>query len=301
MLQSEPLILLLGIIAATPWIATIILLRKRSCKKIDPFTNGYIIAAFLFTTTIILSSLQSLPVTSFIEAYISLSYTVSYLGGVTSILYVLLKVYYPRKLNQQILLTVSTLALLTKIYDHIDWAVTPVPYPEEVLTISHTLIVLLTVSWIILTVKAYRIVKIEILKTRLKLLAFAAILILIEVLIIVVPGTPLYDYWWLTGAILVTPFSILGALAVTYKHEYLDKLIGLETGGIKGTREEKTIAILTKHTSKEGSCEYYDPNLKSKCKLDPSSYRLEDCKGLKYRNGFICPKILRQERKQQDA
>ncbi|WEU40232.1 MAG: hypothetical protein OdinLCB4_007115 [Candidatus Odinarchaeum yellowstonii] len=299
MLQLEHLIITIGFIASTPWIAAITVFCRVGCRKTDPLTKGYIAAAFFFASTIIIASLQALPLTPSVEAAVNLSYTLTYLGGVTAILHVLLKVYYPEKINQKILFTAALAALITKTYDYIDWAVIRVPFAEAVLTVSHILIAALTVSLIVLAVYAHIRVQTKILKTRLKLLTAAVIFLLAELLIIVVPGNPLYEYWWLTGAILIIPFSTLGAISVTYKYKNILKIISLESAEeFKPSRvEERIIAVLTKYTSRKFSCEYYDPALKSKCKLDPSTYRFEDCQGLKYRDGLICPKIVEYERK----
>lgn len=57
-------------------------------------------------------------------------------------------------------------------------------------------------------------------------------------------------------------------------------------------REDRAKARLQKYTSNPNECPFYDTVLKSKCKIDPDSYRLYDCKGICFIKGDYCKYLV---------
>ncbi|MCS4540769.1 MAG: hypothetical protein HY929_00370 [Euryarchaeota archaeon] len=53
-------------------------------------------------------------------------------------------------------------------------------------------------------------------------------------------------------------------------------------------REDRLKALGLKYTSNSGECPLYDTSLNSKCKLDPDTYRLYDCRGIWIIDGICC-------------
>jgi hypothetical protein len=53
-------------------------------------------------------------------------------------------------------------------------------------------------------------------------------------------------------------------------------------------RKQRIAAVLKNHTSAKYSCPSYDTKLRSKCKLDPNTYRVSDCEGVGFINGIAC-------------
>jgi hypothetical protein len=60
-------------------------------------------------------------------------------------------------------------------------------------------------------------------------------------------------------------------------------------------KEERIEALLSTYTSDERDCPFYvcdSPIVRSKCLLDPSTWRTWDCKGMAFYQGFCCGYIL---------
>ncbi|MFX0097747.1 MAG: hypothetical protein ACFE7E_08315 [Candidatus Hodarchaeota archaeon] len=62
------------------------------------------------------------------------------------------------------------------------------------------------------------------------------------------------------------------------------------------SKDSRLCALLATYTSKEGECEFYNPDLKSKCDLERSAYRLSDCKGRCFVDGVVCTSIYRHSK-----
>ncbi|MEM2109910.1 MAG: hypothetical protein QW327_05445 [Candidatus Odinarchaeota archaeon] len=302
-MQEPPFILFPTIIGVTIlWLAATVYMYYQSRSGFNTLTKSFITLSLTITIAMpLLTTELFYPVTSPVYATANLIYTVLILIGVLTLIYGMAKIYFnPANVKTGLLIIIVCATIfIFKFYDYLDWTVTGLPNAELSLTIANTLFSLVVISLVIVAGAAHRKTQTPLLKAKLELLIIAVTCLLIEVLIISIPGNQLYPYRFVTGLALIIPFTILGAMAVTYKHKESLQLISLETGKLLSLNQsdERITALLLKHTSKENICEYYDPTLKSKCKLDPSSYKIEDCKGVKYRRGLICSKILEYERK----
>lgn len=49
--------------------------------------------------------------------------------------------------------------------------------------------------------------------------------------------------------------------------------------------------IMEKHTSARGECPFYDRRVISRCKLDPHSAHLQDCRGRTFVEGMLCETV----------
>lgn len=242
------------------------------------------------------------PKSSPIFATINLIYTLLISSGILILTYTLTRVYFPKiPIGIIIALTFTAIAAL-KMYDYIDWVITDLPYAELTLNLSNIILLASAITLVAAVFISYRSTRIELLKSKLILLAISIACLLTELIIIIVPGNLLQPHRYLTGIILILSFTIIGAFAVTYKHNELAKLIGIEAGKLSasGRADERIAALLSRYTSKENMCEHYQSQLKSKCSLDPQSYRIEDCKGVKYQNGVICHRIIEREKKNRE-
>lgn len=59
-------------------------------------------------------------------------------------------------------------------------------------------------------------------------------------------------------------------------------------------KEDRIEAILSTFTSDEKACQFYvcdDPNVRSKCQIDPKTWRIWDCKGVCFFQGLSCSYI----------
>lgn len=60
-------------------------------------------------------------------------------------------------------------------------------------------------------------------------------------------------------------------------------------------KEDRIEALLSTHTSEERECPFYacdSPNVRSKCLLDPNTWRIWDCRGLTFFQGLCCGYVL---------
>jgi len=60
-------------------------------------------------------------------------------------------------------------------------------------------------------------------------------------------------------------------------------------------KEDRIEALLSTFTSEEPECPYYkcdNPNVRSKCLLDPNTWRIWDCRGLTFFQGLCCGYVL---------
>lgn len=56
-------------------------------------------------------------------------------------------------------------------------------------------------------------------------------------------------------------------------------------------RKDRIRALINDITSHEKECPFYDPSLTSYCRLEPRVWN-SDCKGMCFRNGFCCSRVL---------
>jgi hypothetical protein len=59
--------------------------------------------------------------------------------------------------------------------------------------------------------------------------------------------------------------------------------------------EHRGTALLLSYTSPKTSCPCYDKKLRSKCKLDPDTYRVADCEGIAFSKGLPCAIATRRK------
>nr|MDO8132781.1 hypothetical protein [Candidatus Njordarchaeum guaymaensis] len=57
-------------------------------------------------------------------------------------------------------------------------------------------------------------------------------------------------------------------------------------------KEDRIWALINDYTSNKGECRYYSPDLTSRCRLDPITFRAWDCEGRVFVNGFCCEAFL---------
>jgi hypothetical protein len=57
-------------------------------------------------------------------------------------------------------------------------------------------------------------------------------------------------------------------------------------------KEDRIWALINDYTSNKGGCRYYSPEVTSRCKLDPITFRAWDCEGRVFANGFCCEAFL---------
>ncbi len=299
-MQETPLIIFTTSLAnATLWLTAASYIYYKNHKRINPLAESFLILCLTLTVSLPLATIEVYYPKGIVFATANLIYTILIAAGILVLINGLIKIYYSNINVKHVIITAAAIVVLLKFYNYLDWVILDLPVADQVSLTVDILVLSIIIAVIPVSLKAHRKVRSNILKAKLELLIAAIIFMLTAVVIIVTPGNPLYNYRFIIGISLLIPFTILGVASVTYRHkETLQLTIVTQKNTEENKFEQKVAALLLKHTSKEGSCEYYDPNLKSKCKLDPSSYRLEDCKGLKYRNGFICPKILRQEQEQ---
>ncbi len=109
----------------------------------------------------------------------------------------------------------------------------------------------------------------------------------------------------------LVPMVILGAIGVAsalifvmllyysmVRGEELLRLFSFE-GALRldpMSKNSRLCALLANYTSKKGECEFYNPNLKSKCDLERSAYRLGDCEGRCFVDGVVCTSIYRHSK-----
>jgi hypothetical protein len=61
------------------------------------------------------------------------------------------------------------------------------------------------------------------------------------------------------------------------------------------SREDRIEALLSTYTSEERECPFYtcdSQNVRSKCLLDPTTWRIWDCRGLPFFQGLCCEYVL---------
>jgi len=138
----------------------------------------------------------------------------------------------------------------------------------------------------------------KILKRRLSAMGLLCVFALfgwIQILVILefFPQALLFAY--IAALIAVIAAGLFLHFSFTYK---MDIAIDKFTEFLKArtfnplSSESRIMALLSNYSSKPGECPFYDPNLPSKCKLDPLSRRHWDCEGRPFLNGFTCPYIL---------
>ncbi|MFX1486937.1 MAG: hypothetical protein ACFFBS_07600 [Promethearchaeota archaeon] len=107
------------------------------------------------------------------------------------------------------------------------------------------------------------------------------------------------------------PMVISGALAIAsalifvtllycsiFRGEELLRLFSFE-GALRldpMSKDSRLCALLATYTSRKGECEFYDTALRSKCRLEPSSYHLHDCEGRCFVDGVVCTLIYRRSK-----
>ncbi|WEU40231.1 MAG: hypothetical protein OdinLCB4_007110 [Candidatus Odinarchaeum yellowstonii] len=298
-MQENPAIILTAIAAsAAIWAASTIFIYIQNHRKLNPLSKTFITLSLTIAVSLPLLSLELFYPKGPVFATANLIYNILIAAGFLTLIYGLTKIYFNQ--FKTTLIVASALILITalKIYDYIDWVILKLPEAKIISAVGSLIITAAALSLIPVIILAHRKTNMKLLKNKLELLLASIILILTLILIVIMPGNPLYQYRFIIGTALLVPFTLLGAISVTYRYKETLTLISLETGRIQASnqKDERITALLLKHTSKENMCEYYDQSLKSKCKLDPSSYKLEDCKGVKYRNGLICPKIVEYEK-----
>jgi hypothetical protein len=60
-------------------------------------------------------------------------------------------------------------------------------------------------------------------------------------------------------------------------------------------KKHRIAALLKNYTSPKYTCPCYDVKLRSKCKLDPDTYRVADCEGVAFSRGLPCAHATRSE------
>ncbi|MFX0096848.1 MAG: hypothetical protein ACFE7E_03725 [Candidatus Hodarchaeota archaeon] len=96
-------------------------------------------------------------------------------------------------------------------------------------------------------------------------------------------------------------FSLLLYFGVVFKGEDIFRLFSFEgTIALDPTiRDCRVYALLTNYTSPEETCKFYEPNIRSKCRLDPLVFR-RDCRGVVFIEGFACHQIRYHVEKEED-
>jgi hypothetical protein len=185
-----------------------------------------------------------------------------------------------------------------KIYDFLDWVILSLPYTQVFIAITNGIYLGSIIVLLIITIDIAIKTKISFLRIKMVSLFVALSALFIELIFISSLEITIFDLRLVAGAFLIWPMTIFSSYAVSYKVKDFTTLLGLESNTtIKLNKsDERITALLWKYTSKENTCEYYDPNINSKCKLDPNSYRLFNCKGIKYTQGNICTYIYSKEK-----
>jgi hypothetical protein len=61
------------------------------------------------------------------------------------------------------------------------------------------------------------------------------------------------------------------------------------------SKKDRIDALFSDYTSEERECPFYtcdSPNVRSKCLLDPTTWRIWDCRGVCFSQGLCCEQVL---------
>jgi hypothetical protein len=291
-MQPDPIfygiILILG---ALPWIIGSFYLSNFYHRNPNLLSKSILILNMCFGAGLLLIVFNFFyPTSSPILALADYSYSILFLIGTIILFYAMLKIFYPKIKFIYIVILLVLPVILFKTYNLVDWIFLDIPLANEFNTVANLVFASTMFALLITIIFSTRKTKIVLLRNKMIILATSFLALFIELLIVSITISPVYEYRFVLGAGLIWPFTILGAYSVIYKSKHFVGQLGLEAeqSNILNENDERLVAFLCKYTSKEQSCEFYDPLLNSKCKLDPATYRISDCKGLKYQDGILC-------------
>ncbi|MHA1410355.1 MAG: hypothetical protein ACTSQY_08645 [Candidatus Odinarchaeia archaeon] len=284
------------ILATIPWLIGSAYMYKYTLHNNNILTKYFLIFNLFFGITLATMTLNYiLPVESQILVVAEYIYSILFLIGINALYYAIMIVFFPNINYKPIVMTLNIIIIVLRTYSLLDRLNYSLPLADILYTTANGFILFLTTvlsGFVFISAKK---TKINFLKRRLYTLTAVILLCTIGGIIIVLTNNPYQEYRFIISTALIWPITILGVYSVTYRTNDFNNVLGLEGSHkhILSEDDERIAALLWKYTSKEGSCEYYDTTLNSKCRLDPYTHKLIDCQGTKYKDGFICPQIKR--------
>ncbi|MHA1410354.1 MAG: hypothetical protein ACTSQY_08640 [Candidatus Odinarchaeia archaeon] len=288
-------------IAAIVWIGSTLYVVRYYLKNKNIMTKSVLIFNVAFGVGLIMLLFETqVSLASATAATFNFIYTTLGLIGVLFLWYGLL-IVIKENVKAKLIFVLLAAFIPLKIIDYIDWTMTKIEFSSTAIMITAIIYFIAVIGLIITASYIIKSTKIRFLKTKMALIVVAGVILLIELFFIATPGI-FYSLRLIVASFLVIPLAVVSSFAVTYKVKDFVNLLGLEHWhAVKISKnDERITALLWRYTSPPNSCEYYDKTLKSKCKLDPNSYRLFDCQGIKYREGTICPIIYSKGREHRD-